>query len=649
MKDYHPYYNILFKLIKLLFIIIIIKIKFSDKNISKKQKKNLINNNIIFKDSYKYIPINIQYSFSFKFNIVKIEYNIGIYDENNNLVSPFDMPLYYDINVICHIKIKDSNTTIDSLANIHNNNYYNCIEFFNIKENINFGIKIYKIVENSLYFNIYLFNEEKINYNNLVYKNDIIFDPFFINNIYLSSLEKNKDNKIDKEKNLNKLYLKEPKCLLKRNIINETQWVFQNIYNHYFCFCKSEHCFGVEIPQNCKYRFYTYIIDKYKYLYKKTEYLFIDFIFKTFSPDDTYPVFKSMEKQKLPVHYITEDSNIYNKYCKGKKKCLTIIPVNGIIFKKYGDFLEKYVNLILQLKAVISAKVSHFHYISILFYNIEYITYIAVGHGLCFFKDYLYKDYRIYGRKTNNKILLPPSNKILSIAKKYGWKNKDIIKINFPRWDKYNDYKISNLEYKEKLKKNSIFMMFTWRAIKENKHISIYYVKNITKLLKNNKLNKVLTKNKIILYFTLHRFIIKHHKKFYIDIFKKNKYIKFIKQKEISECLSKTNLAVSDFSSIIFDLIYRRKPIIIYIPDSNDPQIKDLYYKEYYNIIDSMKNGKIYFENLYFNLNEVINKIIYYINNNFKLEPKLEKFYDSFELKKGNNINKFVNYLKNLK
>ena len=62
-----------------------------------------------------------------------------------------------------------------------------------------------------------------------------------------------------------------------------------------------------------------------------------------------------------------------------------------------------------------------------------------------------------------------------------------------------------------------------------------------------------------------------------------------------------------------------------------------------------MKNGKIYFENLYFNLNEVINKIIYYINNNFKLEPKLEKFYDSFELKKGNNINKFVYYLKKLK
>ena len=564
-------------------------------------------------------------------------------------MSPFDMALYYNINVICHIKIKSINISIDSLANIYNNNYYNCIEFFNIKENINFGIKIYQIIENSLYFNIYFFNEEKFNYNNLIYKNDIIFDPFFINDVYLSSFKKNKDNKIDNEKQLKNMYLKKPKCLLKRNATNETQWTFKNIYNHYFCFCKSEHCLEIEISQDCKYKFYSYIIDKYKYLYKKTEYLFIDFIFRTFSPDDTYPVFKSMEKQGLPVHYITEDSNIYNKYCKEKKKCLTIIPVDGIIFKKYGDFLEKYLNLILKLKAVISAKVSKFHYISILFYKIEYITYIAVGHGLCFFKDYLYEDFRIYGRKMNNKILLPSSNKILSIAKKYGWKNEDIIKINFPRWDKYNDYKIYSSEYKEKLKNNSIFIMFTWRAFKENKHISTYYLKNIANLLKNNNLNKELTKNNIILYFTLHRFILKNQKKFYINIMKKNKYIKFIKQKEISECISKTNLVVSDFSSIIFDLIYRRKPILLYIPDSNDPQIKDLYYKDYYKIIYSMKNGKIYFENLYFNLSEVINKINYYINNNFKLEPKLQKFYDSFELKRGNNINKFIKYLKNLK
>ena len=52
--------------------------------------------------------------------------------------------------------------------------------------------------------------------------------------------------------------------------------------------------------------------------------------------------------------------------------------------------------------------------------------------------------------------------------------------------------------------------------------------------------------------------------------------------------------------------MYRRKPIIIYIPDAYDPNIKKIYTYEYYNLIEQMKNGTIYFENKYFNLNQTI-------------------------------------------
>ena len=61
-----------------------------------------------------------------------------------------------------------------------------------------------------------------------------------------------------------------------------------------------------------------------------------------------------------------------------------------------------------------------------------------------------------------------------------------------------------------------------------------------------------------------------------------------------------------------------------------------------------MKNNTIIFENIFFTVEEVINKIIFYINNNFVLEKKLKKFYDSFEFKHENSINKFIEYLKNL-
>jgi CDP-glycerol glycerophosphotransferase (TagB/SpsB family) len=125
-----------------------------------------------------------------------------------------------------------------------------------------------------------------------------------------------------------------------------------------------------------------------------------------------------------------------------------------------------------------------------------------------------------------------------------------------------------------------------------------------------------------------------------------NKYIQYIEEQEISFCLKKTSLLITDFSSIIFDIIYRKKPFIIYIPDADDPDLKNIYDKNYYELIDSLKNGTLYFENIFFDLKRTINNIIYYINNNFKLDQKLEYFYNSFNLKKEMAINKFIDILK---
>ena len=345
-----------------------------------------------------------------------------------------------------------------------------------------------------------------------------------------------------------------------------------------------------------------------------------------------------MERQKYPVHYITEKINLYEYYSNKKNNSLAILLVNNQIRPIDGEFLEKYLNIFLKLKIVVSGRGTTFN--TNLFYNIEYITYICVGHGVCYFKYFLYENYRIYGNKKNDKLLIPPSDKIIAVVKKYGWNEENIIKINLPRWDKYNN----ELDHNDKIKKNSIFIMFTWRVILKNKKLSSYYLKNIKRLIINPILNFELKKNNIILYLCFHRLIDHKYISQYKKISKKNKIIELINQNEISQCLKKTNLVVTDFSSIIFDLMYRRKPFIIYIPDANDSEIINIYKYYYYELIESMKNGTIYFENKYFNLDEVINKIIYYINNNFNLEPKLSKFYDSLGFKIGSNINNFIYY-----
>ena len=143
-----------------------------------------------------------------------------------------------------------------------------------------------------------------------------------------------------------------------------------------------------------------------------------------------------------------------------------------------------------------------------------------------------------------------------------------------------------------------------------------------------------------------------HENLYYLKktISEKYKFIKIIKNKMISNILIKSNLIVSDFSSVIFDFIYQKKPVIIYIPDYNDPKIKELYSEDYYNLIKSISNETIYFENKFYTINDVVDKIIFYINNDFKLEQKLEKFYNSFEFKcQNNNIQLFIEYIKNIK
>ena len=153
--------------------------------------------------------------------------------------------------------------------------------------------------------------------------------------------------------------------------------------------------------------------------------------------------------------------------------------------------------------------------------------------------------------------------------------------------------------------------MFTWREIIRNKKISSHYFKNIFNLILNKKLKLELKANNITLYFALHHKVYVNYKYKIKGI----KYINLIQIKNIAEYIEKSNLLITDFSSIIFDFIYQRKPAIIYIPDYNDNLISIIYKKTYYELIQLMKNRTIQFENQFFDIDSVINKIIFYLKN----------------------------------
>ena len=162
--------------------------------------------------------------------------------------------------------------------------------------------------------------------------------------------------------------------------------------------------------------------------------------------------------------------------------------------------------------------------------------------------------------------------------------------------------------------------------------------------MNNELLTDSLNKNGITLYFSLHHMIEIYKDKLNFG----NNNIKYIQQNEIFQSIINSNLLVTDFSSIIFEFMYLNKPYIMFIPDSDDPNINKNYDINYFNLIKSLKEGTIDFMNKYFNINQVVDKIIYYINNNFEIDKSLKEFYNSFNLSCGNNTMKFINYLENL-
>lgn len=638
------YFTIIF--IKLYIIILINNIKNNFIKINLFNNKKIIKNSTIKIKCFNNLSFNFfltNYSFSFKFNISKLEYTLEFYDKKNNSIIPSYLTLYHKLHIFCLTKDIKKNISIFSMPTIENNKFYKCIEYSKLNESLKLGFSLYKINNYIEYFNKLLFINKIISYNDLISIKDSEFEPFLLLDKYKQLEYRIKSN--NKEKNtkenllLKQTYIRIPNFYIKlSSAVKENIWYFKNIYNNYFCFFKSNKSSDFlykNISQKCKYYLYLNMIDINRNIYNKTDYLFADFSSPETAPGESFLIFNEMNKQNLKVYYMSKREDIY-KNCSNYNLALK----NNIIFDSQfinGNFLEKYLGIILKLKSTISgAKIFS---INNLFYNIEYITYICLGHGISYLKDFLYNDY--YSSKIYNKILIPDSNIIISNAKQYGWSDSNIIKLGLPRWDIFSYYNRKIISSKNR----SIFMMFTWRDLKKENnqsHISHLYFKNIIELINNNALNTILEDNNITLYFCLHHMFEK-----YKLLFNINKNIKYIDQNQIIECLINSDLIITDFSSVIFDFIFRKKPYIIFIPDSEDLDLQNIYSKSYYDKINYLKNGS-FLENRFIKANIAVDKIIYYINNNFELDLKMENLYDYINLKSENNINNFIKYLESL-
>jgi hypothetical protein len=207
------------------------------------------------------------------------------------------------LHIFCITKDIKNNISIFSIPTIDKNKFSNCIEYLKLNEHIKLGFSLYKINNYIEYFNKFLFIDEIINYNDLISMKDSEYEPFLLMDEY-KKLEyrikiNNRESKSIENLLLKQSYIRMPNFSIKSSLaVNESSWYFTNIYNDYFCFCKSNKSFDYlykKINQKCKYYLYLNIIDINRNIFNKTDYLFMDFSSAETAPGEAFLIFNSFQ------------------------------------------------------------------------------------------------------------------------------------------------------------------------------------------------------------------------------------------------------------------------------------------------------------------------------------------------------------------
>ena len=188
----------------------------------------------------------------------------------------------------------------------------------------------------------------------------------------------------------------------------------------------------------------------------------------------------------------------------------------------------------------------------------------------------------------------------------------------YPRYDKL---------YNANIREKEIFFMPTWRPWLKNNVDDIQkteYFKNIINLLQNETLNKFLKIKDIKMSVYIHQLMHEYFDKFNDVKFEGNINI-LPKDAEITKEIMKSNMLITDYSSIAYDYLYMDMPILFYQFD------KDEYEKKIGSYIDL--NNDLFGEVAY-TTKECVEKIVKIINNDFKhledISKKVEKIKPKF-------------------
>ena len=303
-----------------------------------------------------------------------------------------------------------------------------------------------------------------------------------------------------------------------------------------------------------------------------------------------------------------------------------IIPYKN---KKHNNHLFPF---LLNSKIIIQSYALFFF--QIIASHVKYLKFLYICHAVNYFKTSVIKlQLSKLDEKKQNIILTSPYE--YNLYKKINLYNeRSMHKGGLARYDRFNYIK------KNLTENQCILISFTYRSFKKSIYNESLFKKNTYKLLNDESLKYILSNKNIDLIFIPH-----HHdaRRGVIINHKISGKIKFLTQKYLSHYIEQCSLFITDFSSISFDFMFQNKPVLFYHIDKKD---KFKFKEKSFMKIDS--NNSIYFNNVFLQLEDLVNKIKYYVNRNFCLEEGLAKKYKKMFYYKKNITKKIIHIINNL-
>ena len=355
--------------------------------------------------------------------------------------------------------------------------------------------------------------------------------------------------------------------------------------------------------------------------YPKDTYLLFDCLHDaTAEAIDAYSLFAKMREMNIPAYYVVRKQTTLYQRLEAENKLDHIIVLNFSSRTHPNEFMQKIWEVLLRTKCVLTSFGENSGTADMFFRKHPSWQYVFIQHGSIFTRDSVLCSWYLYPQKFDKFLVCSDREEKLFL--KYGFPPEKLLKVGLPRWDLLNGL--------PKPKEKSILLMLTWRHVNSVIFENSLYRKNLLSLLHNEKLMKYLQQKNITVYFAPHH-ALKNNMNVDFDL-STEKHIKIVNTQDISQYIRQCSGLLTDFSSVSFDFMFQNKPVVFYILDRHDSSLQQFERED----LAKFDYKQYILPNVYFEEDDVINRVIEYCENDFKIDAATKKIYDSFFYTKEN-------------